>query len=139
MAMAPHLTATKTMVNNKKPAASDLMNSGSSDVKVKSKLANTGTAAAAVNNNHMIIIKGQNNNDIDRNISNKNMPKQTPSSDERAKRVLKEAVDAVVNSFAKHSQGCYGRGESESVCQWRSQCRFHQPTIVFFIPTNNKI
>lgn len=31
--------------------------------------------------------------------------------DARAKQVLKEAVNAVVNSFAKHSQGGYGRGE----------------------------
>lgn len=31
----------------------------------------------------------------------------------RAKQVLKEAVNAVVNSFAKHSQGGYGRGELE--------------------------
>lgn len=30
-------------------------------------------------------------------------------SDAKAKNVLKEAVDAVVNSFAKHSHG-YGRG-----------------------------
>lgn len=30
--------------------------------------------------------------------------------DARAKQVLKEAVDAVVNSFTKHSQG-YGRGK----------------------------
>jgi len=29
--------------------------------------------------------------------------------DARAKQVLREAVDAVVNSFAKHSEG-YGRG-----------------------------
>lgn len=29
--------------------------------------------------------------------------------DARAKEVLREAVDAVVNSFAKHTQG-YGRG-----------------------------
>lgn len=29
--------------------------------------------------------------------------------DARAKQVLREAVDTVVNSFAKHSQG-YGRG-----------------------------
>lgn len=34
----------------------------------------------------------------------------TPSmSDNKAKNVLKEAVDAVVNSFAKHTHG-YGRG-----------------------------
>ncbi|KAG8226526.1 hypothetical protein J437_LFUL006916 [Ladona fulva] len=33
--------------------------------------------------------------------------------DARAKQVLKEAVDAVVNSFAKHTQG-YGRGECDS-------------------------
>ena len=31
-------------------------------------------------------------------------------SDQRAKSVLREAVDAVVNSFAKHTQG-YGRGK----------------------------
>ena len=30
-------------------------------------------------------------------------------SDTKAKTVLKEAVDAVVNSFAKHTHGC-GRG-----------------------------
>lgn len=34
----------------------------------------------------------------------------TTAPDARAKQVLKEAVDAVVNSFAKHTQG-YGRGE----------------------------
>lgn len=34
-----------------------------------------------------------------------------PLPDARAKQVLKEAVDAVVNSFTKHTQG-YGRGES---------------------------
>ena len=33
--------------------------------------------------------------------------------DARAKQVLREAVDAVVNSFAKHTQG-YGRGNSKS-------------------------
>ena len=33
--------------------------------------------------------------------------------DQRAKTILKEAVDAVVNSFAKHTQG-YGRGEFHS-------------------------
>ena len=32
-------------------------------------------------------------------------------TDARAKTVLKEAVDAVVNSFAKHTHG-YGRGTS---------------------------
>lgn len=35
----------------------------------------------------------------------------TPPSDVRGKKILKEAVDAVVNSFAKHTQG-YGRGKS---------------------------
>lgn len=33
--------------------------------------------------------------------------------DARAKQILREAVDAVVNSFAKHSQG-YGRGITNS-------------------------
>ena len=32
------------------------------------------------------------------------------AADAKAKTVLKEAVDAVVNSFAKHTHG-YGRGE----------------------------
>ena len=34
-----------------------------------------------------------------------------PMSDQKAKTVLKEAVDAVVNSFAKHTHG-YGRGKN---------------------------
>lgn len=34
----------------------------------------------------------------------------TTLPDARAKQILKEAVDAVVNSFAKHTQG-YGRGK----------------------------
>lgn len=47
-------------------------------------------------------------------IKNGLPPPPPPSStgsapDARAKQVLKEAVDAVVNSFAKHTQG-YGRG-----------------------------
>jgi hypothetical protein len=37
-------------------------------------------------------------------------PSIVAAPDARAKQVLKEAVDAVVNSFAKHTQG-YGRGE----------------------------
>lgn len=36
-------------------------------------------------------------------------PPTGSAPDARAKQVLKEAVDAVVNSFAKHTQG-YGRG-----------------------------
>ncbi|KAI5751974.1 hypothetical protein M8J77_012592 [Diaphorina citri] len=35
-------------------------------------------------------------------------------TDARAKQVLKEAVDAVVNSFAKHTQG-YGRAKINGV------------------------
>lgn len=34
-------------------------------------------------------------------------------SDARAKTILKEAVDAVVNSFAKHTHG-YGRGKTRT-------------------------
>jgi hypothetical protein len=37
-------------------------------------------------------------------------PSIVAAPDARAKQVLKEAVDAVVNSFAKHTQG-YGRGK----------------------------
>lgn len=39
--------------------------------------------------------------------------------DARAKQILKEAVDAVVNSFAKHTQG-YGRGKFK-ICK---RCSF---------------
>ncbi len=35
-------------------------------------------------------------------------------TDAKAKTVLKEAVDAVVNSFAKHTHG-YGRGKDETL------------------------
>jgi len=38
-------------------------------------------------------------------------PLNDAMSDMRAKTVLKEAVDAVVNSFAKHTHG-YGRGNT---------------------------
>ena len=44
----------------------------------------------------------------DTNSNGKSAP--APLPDARAKQVLKEAVDAVVNSFTKHTQG-YGRGE----------------------------
>lgn len=39
----------------------------------------------------------------------KSLAPTAPVPDARAKQVLKEAVDAVVNSFTKHTQG-YGRG-----------------------------
>lgn len=45
----------------------------------------------------------------DANVNGKNAA-AAPLPDARAKQVLKEAVDAVVNSFTKHTQG-YGRGE----------------------------
>lgn len=45
----------------------------------------------------------------DTNGNGKNVA-AAPLPDARAKQVLKEAVDAVVNSFTKHTQG-YGRGE----------------------------
>jgi hypothetical protein len=38
------------------------------------------------------------------------MQQSNNMTDAKAKNVLKEAVDAVVNSFAKHTHG-YGRGE----------------------------
>jgi len=41
--------------------------------------------------------------------------------DAKAKQVLKEAVDAVVNSFAKHTQG-YGRGKSKSLLRCCLTC-----------------
>lgn len=39
--------------------------------------------------------------------------------DAQAKQVLKEAVDAVVNSFAKHTQG-YGRGKLQFISSFDS-------------------
>lgn len=42
-------------------------------------------------------------------------PAAPSAPDARAKQVLKEAVDAVVNSFAKHTQG-YGRGRWHFFC-----------------------
>ncbi|KFB38494.1 hypothetical protein ZHAS_00005900 [Anopheles sinensis] len=47
-------------------------------------------------------------------------PAVPSAPDARAKQVLKEAVDAVVNSFAKHTQG-YGRG------RWQ---RSYQPYLI---------
>lgn len=44
------------------------------------------------------------------NLRQSSSSASTVLTDERAKQVLKEAVDAVVNSFAKHTQG-YGRGK----------------------------
>ena len=40
-------------------------------------------------------------------------------SEMQAKSVLKEAVDAVVNSFAKHTHG-YGRGRSKGLYRYLS-------------------
>lgn len=42
-------------------------------------------------------------------VIGKSLAPAAPIPDARAKQVLKEAVDAVVNSFTKHTQG-YGRG-----------------------------
>jgi len=42
-------------------------------------------------------------------LSSVGLTSPEPAPDARAKQVLKEAVDAVVSSFAKHTQG-YGRG-----------------------------
>ena len=43
----------------------------------------------------------------------------TMSQDPQARTVLKEAVDAVVNSFAKHTHG-YGRGMAAKHCCFSS-------------------
>ncbi|CAO1352089.1 unnamed protein product [Diamesa hyperborea] len=69
------------------------------------------------NKNKITTILNNSNNNKSNNNNNNNMPvpattngKATaaPLPDARAKQVLKEAVDAVVNSFTKHTQG-YGR------------------------------
>lgn len=104
--MAPNSITAKMMMN---PKQSDLVDSVTT-AKVKS--------INASNNN--TIVKNHTRQDIER--KSKILPKpcnlkpqiSTPLSDIRAKKVLKEAVDAVVNSFTKHTQGCYGRGESFS-------------------------
>lgn len=51
-------------------------------------------------------------------------PAVPSAPDARAKQVLKEAVDAVVNSFAKHTQG-YGRGE----CRFFFLLLFYEQTV----------
>lgn len=81
---------------------------------------NTNSQPNTTNNNN-----NNNNNSSHNNNNNNNilmsadivnlanvLSAQTASiaPDAQAKQVLKEAVDAVVNSFAKHTQG-YGRGE----------------------------
>lgn len=54
---------------------------------------------------------GGNTKPKDRSTGGGQRPSSTTSGvhDQRAKTILKEAVDAVVNSFARHTQG-YGRG-----------------------------
>ena len=67
----------------------------------------SGDAVDAPNNNNKGATK--NNNQPHHHGSN-GAAGAAAAPDARAKQVLKEAVDAVVNSFAKHTQG-YGRGK----------------------------
>lgn len=56
--------------------------------------------------------------------------------DARAKQVLREAVDAVVNSFAKHTQG-YGRGKIFKYILLYSSLLTSNNFLIFF--QNNKL
>lgn len=53
----------------------------------------------------------QQSDQSDKSLTEDDSTESPVPPDARAKQVLKEAVNAVVNSFAKHSQGGYGRGE----------------------------
>lgn len=122
--MAPNTVTTKMMLS---PKQSDLVSSVTT-AKVKNISNGNGTVTsnsnAAINNN----TSNKNHNDLriggverkskilpnNNKTSNGKPQAPIPPSDVRAKKVLKEAVDAVVNSFAKHTQGCYGRGKCSS-------------------------
>lgn len=94
------------------PKQSDLVNSVTT-AKVKS--INAGNNNTSIKNHNRDVVVEQKILDKSKVVPkpiNGKPQAPTPPSDIRAKKVLKEAVDAVVNSFAKHTQGCYGRGKS---------------------------
>lgn len=121
--------------SNRKIAAAAAPTSATATVKPKTAALATSTPAASsngtsnqpnsVHNNKNKTNSNHNNNNNNNSSHNNNilmsadivnlanvLSAQTASiaPDAQAKQVLKEAVDAVVNSFAKHTQG-YGRGE----------------------------
>lgn len=119
--------------SNRKIAAAAAPTSATATVKPKTAALATSTPAASSNGTsnqpnsvHNNKNKTNNNHNNNNNSSHNNnilmsadivnlanvLSAQTASiaPDAQAKQVLKEAVDAVVNSFAKHTQG-YGRGE----------------------------
>ena len=64
------------------------------------------------------------------------MRNQQQLNDVKAKTVLKEAIDAVVNSFAKHTQG-YGRGMfSSGILSFRTITLSYQLLSYNFVPKN---
>uniref|UniRef100_A0A336MCP6 CSON015141 protein n=1 Tax=Culicoides sonorensis TaxID=179676 RepID=A0A336MCP6_CULSO len=113
----PHNTI-RSKSNNKKSivsannAKNNLSNNNNkSDINNKNKIINTNNG----HNNKIINNQNTSNNgssSCSGGSEGSSSIMVTPPSDARGKKILKEAVDAVVNSFAKHTQG-YGRETGE--------------------------
>lgn len=101
------LNGTKLVKNSKKVSSNNVKNNLNNNNN-KSDIKNHNTTGVI----NKIIINGHSNNGSSCSGGSEGSSSimVTPPSDVRGKKILKEAVDAVVNSFAKHTQG-YGRGE----------------------------
>lgn len=99
------------LVKNSKKVSNNVKNNLSHNNNNKSDIKNHNTSGVI----SKIISNGHSNNGSSCSVGGSSEGSSTimvtPPSDVRGKKILKEAVDAVVNSFAKHTQG-YGRGES---------------------------
>lgn len=99
---------TQTAIMNHKPTGEIVttVNSGQTN--------NNNNNSKNSNNNTLVnnsVVNSVTNVVVTKNNSTANSNSSTQAApDAKAKQVLKEAVDAVVNSFAKHTQG-YGRGK----------------------------
>lgn len=97
---------TKLVKNSKKVSSNNVKNNLSNNNNNKSDIKNHNTTGVI----SKIISNGHSNHGSSCSEGSSSIM-VTPPSDVRGKKILKEAVDAVVNSFAKHTQG-YGRGKS---------------------------
>lgn len=107
------ITTLITSANNSKSAAN--INNNNSTTTNKNNSANKTVPRSDVTNLQHKINSAAKNSTISQPAANQASTDASgngsaPLPDVRAKQVLKEAVDAVVNSFTKHTQG-YGRGE----------------------------
>lgn len=115
------ITTLITSANNSKSSSTTNINNNNSTTTNKNNSANksvpNGRADVIVTNLQHKLNASKKNATISEVTPNQTSPDANgktsataPPPDARAKQVLKEAVDAVVNSFTKHTQG-YGRGE----------------------------